>query len=318
MERAIQHLIADEAVTDVLINGDGSVWVDRGRHLERADLTLNDAQAVRRLAIRLAAVAQRRLDDAMPHADGQLPGGVRLHAVLAPIATDGAHISLRVPRRRALSTEQLQARGSLTPEQTETLHELVHRRCSVLVSGGTGTGKTTLLAALLALVPSHERVVVVEDVSEVPVTHPHVVRLQARHRNVEGAGEVTMTELVRQAMRMRPDRLVVGEVRGAEVIDLFRAFNTGHEGGFATIHANSAQDVMTRLAALGSLAGLPEAAVRSQALAAIDAVVHLEREAGTRRVREIVEWTVAAGSRPSPGVGTPRAAARPECAPAGP
>src|SRR5690606_6606611 len=128
-----------EAVTDVLINGDGSVWVDRGWHLERADLTLNDAQAVRRLAIRLAAAAQRRLGDAMPHADGQLPGGVRLHAVLAPIATDGAHISLRVPRRRALSTEQLQASGSLTPAQTETLHELVHRRRSVLVSGGTGT-----------------------------------------------------------------------------------------------------------------------------------------------------------------------------------
>lgn len=290
MERIIRELIQDAAVTDVLVNGDGSVWVDRGRHLERAALTLPDGPAVRRLAVRLAAAAQRRLDDAMPYADGQLPGGVRLHAVLAPIATDGAHISLRVPRRTAWTLRELLDKGSLSPQQVDSLRELVARRASLLISGGTGTGKTTLLAALLAEVVPVERVVVVEDVSEILVPHPHVVRLQARQRNIEGAGEVTMTDLVRQAMRMRPDRLVVGEVRGGEVVDLFRAFNTGHEGGFATLHANSAHDVMTRLEALGSLAGLPSTAVRSQAIAAIDAVVHLERVDGTRRLGEIVVW----------------------------
>lgn len=302
MERLLRELIADVAVTDVLVNGDGSVWIDRGRHLERAGLSIGDGQAVRRLAVRLAAAAQRRLDDAMPYADGQLPGGVRLHAVLAPIATDGAHISLRVPRRTAWSLADLEANGSVSAEQASTLLTLVAQRRSILISGGTGTGKTTLLGALLALVPHDERVVVVEDVSEVLVPHPHVVRLQARHRNVEGAGEVTMTDLVRQAMRMRPDRLVVGEVRGGEVIDLFRAFNTGHEGGFTTLHANSAHDVMTRLQALGSLVGLPESAVRSQALAAIDAVVHVERVGGVRRLHEIVPWPPASVARPRPSL----------------
>lgn len=290
MDRVIRALIGDSRVTDVLVNGDGSIWVDRGELLERVPESLPDAAAVRRLAVRLAALAARRLDDAMPFADGQLPGGVRLHAVLAPIATDGAHISLRVPRRAAMSLDDLEAAAFITSTQSGELLALIAARRSVLISGGTGTGKTTLLAALLAAVPPTERLVVVEDVSEMHLPHPHAVRLQARHRNVEGAGEVTMTDLVRQAMRMRPDRIVVGEVRGPEVIDLFRAFNTGHEGGCATVHANSARDVMARLEALGCLAGLPAEAVRGQALAAIDAVVHLERVDGRRRVREIVSW----------------------------
>lgn len=290
MDRLIRSVISDPAVTDVLVNGDGSIWVDRGESLERVGDTLPDAAAVRRLAVRLAALAQRRLDDAMPFADGQLPGGIRLHAVLAPIATDGAHISLRVPRRTALSLADLEARSFLSPAQARRLRDLISTRRSLLISGGTGTGKTTLLAAILAAVSSSERLVVVEDVSEMHIGHPHAVRLQARHRNVEGAGEVTMTDLVRQAMRMRPDRIIVGEVRGAEVIDLFRAFNTGHEGGCATVHANSAHDVMTRLVALGSLAGLPADVVRGQALAAIEVVVHLERVAGRRRVAEIITW----------------------------
>ncbi|MFN2319835.1 MAG: TadA family conjugal transfer-associated ATPase [Dermatophilaceae bacterium] len=290
MDPLIRRLISDARITDVLVNGDGSIWVDRGERLERVTDALPDSASVRRLAVRLAAGAGRRLDDAMPYADGQLPGGVRLHAVLSPIATDGAHISLRVPRRVSLSLADLEADAFVTSAQAAELRELVGSRRSVLVSGGTGTGKTTLLAALLTGVPRTERVVVVEDVSELHVPHSHVVRLQARHRNVEGAGEITMTDLVRQAMRMRPDRIVVGEVRGAEVIDLFRAFNTGHEGGFATVHANSAHDVMARLEALGSLAGLPAEAVRSQALAAVDAVIHLERVDGRRRVREIATW----------------------------
>ena len=290
MDRLIRALVEDPGVTDVLINGDGAIWVDRGERLERAPDSLSDSEAVRRLAVRLAATAGRRLDDAMPFADGQLPGRVRLHAVLAPVATDGAHISLRVGRRAALSLADLVLGGFVTAGQADELRSLVAARRSLLISGGTGTGKTTLLAALLAVVPPTERIVVVEDVSELHLPHPHAVRLQSRHRNVEGAGEITMTDLVRQAMRMRPDRIVVGEVRGAEVIDLFRAFNTGHEGGLATVHANSAEGVMTRLEALGTLAGLPAEAVRSQALAAVDAVVHLERVEGRRRLRDIVAW----------------------------
>jgi pilus assembly protein CpaF len=290
MDRLIRSLIDDHRVTDIVINGDGSVWVDRGEHLERAACALADPTAVRRLAVRLAATAGRRLDDAMPYADGQLPGGVRLHAVLGPIATDGAHISLRVPRRTTFGLEDLESTGFLSPDQATHVRALIDSRRSILVSGGTGTGKTTLLAALLAGMPTTERIVVVEDVSELHVRHPHVVRLQSRHRNVEGVGEVTMADLVRQALRMRPDRLVVGEVRGVEVIDLFRAFNTGHDGGCATVHANSAHDVMARLEALGALAGLPAAAVRTQAHAAIDAVIHVERVSGRRRVREIVDW----------------------------
>lgn len=290
MDRLIRTLVADPSVTDVLINGDGSVWIDRGEVLEAAAHRLSDPGAVRRLAVRLAALARRRLDDAMPYADGQLPDGIRLHAVLAPIATDGAHISLRIPRRVALDLGALQDTGSISPEHVAQLRALIADRSSVLVSGGTGSGKTTLLGAVLAEVAASDRLVVVEDVSELAIVHPHVVRLQARHRNIEGAGEVTMTELVRQALRMRPDRLVVGEVRGPEVIDLLRAFNTGHDGGWATIHANSAHDVMTRLEALGTLAGLPADAVRSQARAAIDAVIHLDRRDGRRRVREIVRW----------------------------
>ena len=290
MDRMLRALTADPSVTDVLINGDGTIWVDRGSRLERAEHSLADSDAVRRLAIRLAAAAERRLDDSLPYADGQLPGGLRLHAVLAPVACDGAHISLRVARRRPFSLADLQSAGSITAADAALLRTLVATRRTILVTGGTGSGKTTLLGALLDSVAPHERVVLVEDVAEMLPAHPHVVRLQSRHRNVEGAGEVTMGDLVRQAMRMRPDRIAVGEVRGAEVIDLFRALNTGHDGGFATVHANSASDVMARLEALGTLAGLSPAAVRTQALAAIDAVVHLERVDGRRRVSEIAHW----------------------------
>lgn len=299
MDRLLRALIEDPRVTDVLINGDGAIWVDRGERLERVSDSLPDSDAVRRLAVRLAATAGRRLDDAMPFADGQLPGGVRLHAVLAPVATDGAHVSLRVARRVALSLHDLERGSFITSTQADELRALIAARRSVLISGGTGTGKTTLLAALLAAVPPTERLIVVEDVSELHLPHPHAVRLQSRHRNVEGAGEITMTDLVRQAMRMRPDRIVVGEVRGAEVIDLFRAFNTGHEGGLATVHANSADGVMTRLEALGSLAGLAPEAVRSQARAAIDHVVHLERVGGRRRVREVVAWPARSAAQPA-------------------
>lgn len=284
---ALEPLVADEEVTDVLVNGDGAVWVDRGAGVERVDRHVGDADAVRRLATRLSALAGRRLDDAQPWVDGLLPRGIRLHAVLPPLVAGGAHVSLRIPRQRSGGLDWLVGAGMATSQQAERLRAMVRERQAYVVTGGTGTGKTTLLAALLAEVPDDERLVVVEDVGEIQVGHPHVVRLQARSANTEGAGEVTMVDLVRQALRMRPDRLVVGEVRGAEVRDLLLALNTGHEGGCGTLHANRAEDVPTRLEALGALAGMSRDAVRAQVASAVEVVVHLRRSGGRRVIDSI-------------------------------
>lgn len=282
----LEPLVADEAVTDVLVNGE-TVWLDRGRGVERAAVTLDGPEAARRLAVRLAALAGRRLDDATPFVDGLLPSGIRLHAVLPPLVDGGAHVSLRVPRRRAPDLATLHSWGMVDAEGTDVLRDLVRARAALLVSGGTGTGKTTLLGALLAEVPADERIVLVEDVRELSVRHPHVVRLQGRGANVEGRGVIQLEELVRQALRMRPDRLVVGEVRGREVRDLLGALNTGHEGGASTVHANTARDVVDRVVALGVLADLSREAVLSQLSGAVDVVVHLGRAGGRRVVEEV-------------------------------
>lgn len=284
---ALEPLVEDQLVTDVLVNGDGSVWVDRGEGVTRAEVVVGDADAVRRLATRLSAIAGRRLDDAQPWVDGLLPRGIRLHAVLPPLVADGAHVSLRIPRHRGGGLDALVQLGMATAAQAEQLREVVTDKRAHVVTGGTGTGKTTLLAAMLAEVPPAERLLVVEDVGEIQVGHPHVVRLQARSANTEGAGEVTMVDLVRQALRMRPDRLVVGEVRGAEVRDLLLALNTGHEGGCGTLHANRAEDVPSRFEALGALAGMSREAVRAQLVSAIEVVVHLRRVGGRRVVDSI-------------------------------
>ncbi|MDN5716014.1 MAG: TadA family conjugal transfer-associated ATPase [Janibacter sp.] len=283
----LEPLVGDDQVTDVLVNGDGSVWVDRGEGVTRATVEVGDHDAVRRLATRLSALAGRRLDDAQPWVDGLLPRGIRLHAVLPPLVAGGAHVSLRIPRHRGGGLTALVDLGMATLEQAEQLRQMVRARRAYVVTGGTGTGKTTLLAALLAEVPADERLVVVEDVGEIQVGHPHVVRLQARSANTEGAGEVTMVHLVRQALRMRPDRLVVGEVRGAEVRDLLLALNTGHEGGCGTLHANRAEDVPSRIEALGALAGMSREAVRAQVASALEVVVHLRRVDGRRVIDSI-------------------------------
>ncbi|MER6397547.1 TadA family conjugal transfer-associated ATPase [Kitasatospora sp. NPDC001603] len=286
----LDRLLSAPDVTDVLVNGPDEVWVDRGGGLRRATgVRFADAEAVRRLAHRLATAAGRRLDDARPWVDARLPDGTRLHAVLPPIAAGCTHISLRVCRPRPFTLDELVAGGALPAAGAELLAGILRARLSLLISGGTGTGKTTLLAALLGLAGPGERIVVVEDSAELRPAHPHVVRLQSRPPNQEGLGELTLRDLVRQALRMRPDRLVVGEVRGAEVSDLLAALNTGHEGGCGTVHANAAADVPVRLEALGSLAGLDRAALHSQLRAALDVVVHLVREpaSGRRRVAEI-------------------------------
>lgn len=284
----LERLLRLPGVTDVLVNGPDEVWIDRGGGLERTDVRLGGEVAVRRLAARLAASAGRRLDDAMPYVDGRLPGGVRLHAVLPPVAPEGTLLSLRVPPARSLTLDELVARDTASAELAGWLRAVVRSRVAFLVTGGTGTGKTTVLGAMLSLADPAERVVMVEDAGELQPDLPHVVRLEARHANVEGAGTVGLDDLVRQALRMRPDRLVVGEVRGAEVVDLLAALNTGHEGGCGTLHANSAADVPARLEALGIAAGLTREAVHAQAVAAVDVVVHLARDTtGRRHVAEV-------------------------------
>ncbi|GIJ66481.1 TadA family conjugal transfer-associated ATPase [Virgisporangium ochraceum] len=279
-------LLADEEVSDVLVNG-AEVWVDRGRGLERAEVDVGRPDDVRRLAQRLAATAGRRLDDGCPCADVPLPDGTRLHAVLPPVAVAGPYLSLRAFRRRVFTVDELVATGSVPADGAGLLSAIVAGRIAFLITGGTGTGKTTLLSALLSLVPYSERMVLVEDAAELRPAHPHVVTLQARTSNVEGAGAVTLRDLVRQALRMRPDRLVVGECRGPEVVDLLGALNTGHEGGAATLHANTPADVPARLEALGLLGGVPRTALHAQVAAALQVVVHLRRNRGQRVVDEV-------------------------------
>ena len=283
----LEPLLRLPGVTDVLVNGPDQVFIDRGSGLEPAPVAFPDDDAVRRLAQRLAAGAGRRLDDASPYVDLRLGDGSRFHAVLAPLARPGTVISLRVPSARAFTLAELEASGMVVPRVADLLRRLVLARSAFLVSGGTGTGKTTLLASLLSLAPPEERLVLVEDASELRPDHPHVVGLEARPANIEAAGAVELHTLVRQALRMRPDRLVVGEVRGAEVVDLLAALNTGHEGGCGTLHANSAADVPARVEALALAAGLGREAAHSQFASGVDVVVHLRRRDGRRVLTEI-------------------------------
>jgi len=284
----LDDLLGLPGVTDVLVNGSGETWIDRGEGLELTALRFAGEDAVRRVAQRLAASAGRRLDDASPYVDLRLADGTRFHAVLAPIARPGTLISLRVPRRRSFDLAGMEAVGAVSSEGALLLRRIVESRSAFLISGGTGCGKTTVLGAMLALVDPGERIVLVEDSSELRPDHPHVVALEARPPNLEGAGEVTLRTLVRQALRMRPDRLVLGEVRGAEVVDLLAALNTGHEGGCGTLHANSALDVPARIESLALAAGLTREAALSQLASAVDLIIHLHRPRhGVRRVREI-------------------------------
>ncbi|WP_405063730.1 TadA family conjugal transfer-associated ATPase [Kribbella sp. NBC_01505] len=284
----LDSLLAEPGITDILVNGPDEVYIDRGSGLERVFVPTGDDAAIRRLATRLAAAAGRRLDDATPYVDVRLQDGSRFHAVLAPIAAPGTCLSLRVPAGKVFTLDTLVEAGSLSPEGAALLRDLLDSRLAFLISGGTGTGKTTLLSALLSATDPNERLLVVEDASELRPDHPHVVRLEARPANVEGSGEISLRDLVRQALRMRPDRLIIGEVRGPEVIDLLTALNTGHEGGCGTIHANSPADVPARIEALGALAGLPREAIHSQLASALQAVLHLTRTpSGLRRLASI-------------------------------
>jgi pilus assembly protein CpaF len=280
-------LLCEPEVTDVLVNG-RDVWVDRGHGLVRVAIPFGSIDEVRRLAQRLASACGRRLDEGCPYAEARLPDGTRLHAVLPPVAASGPYISLRTFRPRAFTLGELVDAGTMPATGAGLLRTIVAARLAFVVSGGTGSGKTTLLSTMLGQVPHRERIVLVEDAAEIRPAHPHVVGLQTRSSNVEGAGEVGLRELVRQALRMRPDRLVIGECRGAEVLDLLTALNTGHDGGAGTLHANSAEDVPARLEALGLLGGIPRPALHAQVAAALHVVVHLRRsQAGQRLLEQI-------------------------------
>ncbi|HEY5514946.1 MAG TPA: TadA family conjugal transfer-associated ATPase [Pengzhenrongella sp.] len=291
----LEPLLALPGVTDVIVNGPREVYVDTGDGLRTVPVHFGSDEDVRRLAVRLAASVGRRLDDASPFVDARMADGTRVHAILGSLADAGTCLSLRVPARSRLTLDHWVASGTCHPEVADVLRRMVAARVAFLVSGGTGSGKTTLLGSLLALVPPGERLLVVEDSRELDPDHPHCVRLEGRVANAEGAGAVTMTQLVRQALRMRPDRIVVGEVRGAELVDLLIALNTGHEGGCGTVHANTAETVPARLEALAALGGLGREAAHSQIAAAVRAVVHVARDGGRRRVGEVAVLTRGSG-----------------------
>ena len=283
----LQQLAQDPAVTDIFVNGPNSVWLDRGQGLERSSVHFDTEQQVRSLASRLVSAGGRRLDDGSPCVDVRLNGGYRVHAVLSPISTTGTLLSIRIRRENVFTLPELRESGMFSEQGEWVLRAIMSQRLSFLISGATGSGKTTLLSTLLGLSHPTERLVLIEDAAELNPVHPHVVTLESRHGNLEGGGALDLGELVRQALRMRPDRLIVGECRGAEVRELLTALNTGHTGGGGTIHANAAEAVPARLVALGALAGLNAEAVRLQVSSALDVVIHVDRTPTGRKVASI-------------------------------
>jgi pilus assembly protein CpaF len=295
----LEPLLRDPSVDEVMVNGPGSVWVERGGRLEPAGVAFGSEEELRHAIERILAPLGRRVDEAVPLVDARLSDGSRVNVVIGPLALDGPVLTIRRFRRRGFSCEELVAAGTLTPALRDFLARCVRARLNVLVSGGTGSGKTTTLNALSEFIPAGERVVTVEDAAELRLRQPHVVRLEARPANLEGRGEVTIRGLVRNALRMRPDRIVVGEVRGPEALDMLAAMTTGHDGSLSTVHAGSPEEAVRRVETLALMAGvgLPHAAVREQVADALDVVVHQSRmRDGGRRVTAVAEVVrVAAG-----------------------
>jgi len=295
----LETLLADPAVEEVMVNGPSRVYVERRGRIEPTDVAFADEEELRNTIERILAPLGRRVDELSPMVDARLADGSRVNVVIPPLAIDGPALSIRRFGAHRPGPDELVALGSLSRAQRALLEEAVGARRSVLVSGGTGSGKTTLLNALSSFVSPRERVVTIEDAAELRLQQPHVVRLESRPAGVEGRGEVTIRDLLRNALRMRPDRIVIGEVRGAEALDLLTALNTGHDGALSTVHANSPADALSRLETLALMAGvgLPHAAIAEQVQRGIDLVVHLERgRDGARRVAEVAEVVRAAGT----------------------
>lgn len=286
---AVQHLVDDPSVSDVLVNGRGDVWVDRGEGLEAVDASFSSPDDVVATVERVIAPLGLRIDRSSPMVDARLPDGSRLHAVLPPASVDGPLMAIRRFTQRVSSLDDLVASGTATEAQVDRLVDLVKERKTIVVSGGTGAGKTTLLNLLAGAIEPAERVVTIEDAAELNLPG-HVVRLEARPPNAEGAGAITIRALLRSALRLRPDRIIVGEVRGGEALDLISALNTGHRGSLTTVHANSPEEALLRIETLALTAGdTSENAVSRQLRAAVDVVVQIERSGSRRRVVAIDE-----------------------------
>ena len=289
---AIEKHLADPDVTEVMVNSLDAIFVERQGRLYRTQERYLSEDHLRQVIERIVSRVGRRIDESSPMVDARLPDGSRVNAVIPPLAIDGPVLTIRKFSQRALTLEDLIGLDTVTPTLVDLLSACVEGRLNILVSGGTGTGKTTLLNALSSCIPGDERLVTVEDAAELRLSQPHVIRLESRPPNIEGRGEVTIRDLVRNALRMRPDRIIVGEVRGAEALDMLQAMNTGHEGSLSTLHANSPRDALSRLETMTLMAGveLPVRAIREQAASAIDVIVHISRlRDGTRRVTQVVE-----------------------------
>jgi pilus assembly protein CpaF len=295
----LEDLLADPEVEEVMVNGPASIYVERAGRIEASGVRFGDEEELRNAIERILAPLGRRIDELSPMVDARLADGSRVNVVIPPLAIDGPVLSIRRFGVERPDPGKLVELGTLSPAQCELLRAAVAGRSSVLISGGTGSGKTTLLNALSSFIAPGERVVTIEDAAELRLQQPHVVRLESRPASVEGRGEVTVRDLLRNALRMRPDRIVIGEVRGAEALDLLTALNTGHDGALSTVHANSPADALGRLETLALMAGvgLPHEAIAEQVQRGIDLVVHLERRRdGARRVVEVAEVVRAAGA----------------------
>ena len=288
----LERLLTDDSISEIMVNGPDEIWIERQGRLYETTVRFNDDSHLRRIINKVVAQVGRRVDESSPMVDARLPDGSRVNVIIPPLSLSGPLLTIRKFSNKRLQLDDMARIGTLTPEAIDFLTRCVHAELNILISGGTGTGKTTLLNALSASIPDTDRIVTIEDAAELQLNQRHVLRLESRPKNIEGEGEIAIRELVRNSLRMRPDRIIVGEVRGAEALDMLQAMNTGHEGSLTTVHSNSARDGLARIETMVLMAGfdLPIRAIRQQVASALDLIVHLERlEDGSRRVTAITE-----------------------------
>jgi pilus assembly protein CpaF len=288
----LERLLSDDSVSEIMVNGPHDIWVERQGRLYQTSVQFSDESHLRRIINKMVAQVGRRIDESSPMVDARLPDGSRVNAVIPPLSLSGPLVTIRKFSNKRLDLNEMIRLGTLSSDTVDFLQRCVLAELNVLISGGTGSGKTTLLNALSAAISDTERIVTIEDAAELQMKQNHVLRLESRPKNIEGQGEITIRALVRNALRMRPDRIIVGEVRGAEALDMLQAMNTGHDGSLTTVHANSPRDALARIETMVLMAGydLPLRAIRQQVASALDLIIHLERlEDGTRRVTAITE-----------------------------